>query len=121
MTVSDSLGAADRAKRAEQVRVEGPVGRSTATARRYDCCTVSGRADGLRAAGWALVEVLRPGGLVLVARHRTSLTWDLGETHGTVAWLSPHPCGCGFSPRRRLSWCGRRRSTGPSVVATVGA
>jgi tRNA threonylcarbamoyl adenosine modification protein (Sua5/YciO/YrdC/YwlC family) len=38
------------------------------------------------------VEVLRPGGLILVGRHRTSLTWDLGENHGTVAVRMPsHP------------------------------
>lgn len=40
-------------------------------------------------AGWALVEAFWPGGLTLVARHRTSLTWDLGETHGTVAVRMP--------------------------------
>lgn len=126
-------------------------------ARRYDCSTVSGRADGLREAavavrrgelvvlptdtvygvgadafnreavegllrakgrgrampspvlvaapdalndlvtdfpeqGWALVEAFWPGGLTLVARHQPSLTWDLGETHGTVAVRMPsHP------------------------------
>lgn len=42
--------------------------------------------------GWALVEAFWPGGLTLVARHQPSLTWDLGETHGTVAVRMPaHP------------------------------
>ncbi|MFF5809806.1 L-threonylcarbamoyladenylate synthase [Streptomyces sp. NPDC012746] len=42
--------------------------------------------------GWALVEAFWPGGLTLVARHLPSLTWDLGETHGTVAVRMPsHP------------------------------
>ncbi|MFI5761657.1 L-threonylcarbamoyladenylate synthase [Streptomyces sp. NPDC051563] len=39
--------------------------------------------------GWALVEAFWPGGLTLVARHQPSLTWDLGETHGTVAVRMP--------------------------------
>ncbi|MFF3860034.1 L-threonylcarbamoyladenylate synthase [Streptomyces sp. NPDC002209] len=42
--------------------------------------------------GWALVEAFWPGGLTLVSRHLPSLTWDLGETHGTVAVRMPsHP------------------------------
>ncbi|WP_326745756.1 L-threonylcarbamoyladenylate synthase [Streptomyces sp. NBC_00121] len=42
--------------------------------------------------GWALVEAFWPGGLTLVARHRPTLDWDLGETHGTVAVRMPsHP------------------------------
>ncbi|MGW6979269.1 L-threonylcarbamoyladenylate synthase [Streptomyces sp. NPDC054932] len=42
--------------------------------------------------GWALVEAFWPGGLTVIARHRTSLTWDLGETGGTVAVRMPsHP------------------------------
>ncbi|MFI6005230.1 L-threonylcarbamoyladenylate synthase [Streptomyces sp. NPDC051366] len=42
--------------------------------------------------GWALVEAFWPGGLTLVARHQPSLTWDLGETGGTVAVRMPsHP------------------------------
>ncbi|MFI5864969.1 L-threonylcarbamoyladenylate synthase [Streptomyces sp. NPDC051546] len=39
--------------------------------------------------GWALVEAFWPGGLTLVARHQPSLSWDLGETHGTVAVRMP--------------------------------
>ncbi|MFF0060467.1 L-threonylcarbamoyladenylate synthase [Streptomyces sp. NPDC005279] len=39
--------------------------------------------------GRALVEAFWPGGLTLVARHQPSLTWDLGETHGTVAVRMP--------------------------------
>lgn len=41
---------------------------------------------------WELVDAFWPGGLTLVARHQPSLTWDLGETHGTVAVRMPlHP------------------------------
>ncbi|WP_420082026.1 L-threonylcarbamoyladenylate synthase [Streptomyces sp. JL4002] len=39
--------------------------------------------------GWALVKAFWPGGLTLVARHLPSLTWDLGETNGTVAVRMP--------------------------------
>lgn len=90
MTVSDSLGAADRAKRAEQVRAEGPVGGSTATARRYDCCTVSGRADGLRAATLAV----RRGELVVLPR---DTVYGIGaDTFNPVAVDSlPQPRGRG--------------------------
>jgi tRNA threonylcarbamoyl adenosine modification protein (Sua5/YciO/YrdC/YwlC family) len=43
-----------------------------------------------RAAG--LVEAFWPGALTLVAAHRPTLDWDLGETHGTVAVRMPaHP------------------------------
>ncbi|MBT2381999.1 L-threonylcarbamoyladenylate synthase [Streptomyces sp. ISL-11] len=41
---------------------------------------------------WELVDAFWPGGLTLVANHQPSLTWDLGETHGTVAVRMPlHP------------------------------
>ncbi len=41
---------------------------------------------------WDLVDAFWPGALTLVARHQPSLTWDLGETHGTVAVRMPlHP------------------------------
>ncbi|MFH8623451.1 L-threonylcarbamoyladenylate synthase [Streptomyces vietnamensis] len=40
----------------------------------------------------ALIEAFWPGGLTLVLRHRPSLSWDLGETGGTVAVRMPdHP------------------------------
>ena len=39
-----------------------------------------------------LARAFWPGGLTLVARHQTTLTWDLGDTHGTVAVRMPaHP------------------------------
>ncbi|MCY0949092.1 L-threonylcarbamoyladenylate synthase [Streptomyces sp. H27-S2] len=39
-----------------------------------------------------LVDALWPGGLTLVAHHKPSLEWDLGETGGTVALRMPaHP------------------------------
>lgn len=41
---------------------------------------------------WELVDAYWPGALTLVAKHQPSLTWDLGETHGTVAVRMPlHP------------------------------
>ena len=41
---------------------------------------------------WELVDAFWPGALTLVANHQPSLTWDLGETHGTVAVRMPlHP------------------------------
>ncbi|MER0240666.1 L-threonylcarbamoyladenylate synthase [Streptomyces sp. HSW2009] len=41
---------------------------------------------------WDLVDAFWPGALTLVARHQPSLTWDLGETRGTVAVRMPlHP------------------------------
>jgi tRNA threonylcarbamoyl adenosine modification protein (Sua5/YciO/YrdC/YwlC family) len=39
-----------------------------------------------------LVEAFWPGGLTLVVRHAPTLSWDLGETNGTVAVRMPlHP------------------------------
>jgi L-threonylcarbamoyladenylate synthase len=41
---------------------------------------------------WELVDAFWPGALTLVAKHQPSLTWDLGETHGTAAVRMPlHP------------------------------
>ncbi|RSO11109.1 threonylcarbamoyl-AMP synthase [Streptomyces sp. WAC 06783] len=41
---------------------------------------------------WELVDAFWPGALTLVATHQPSLTWDLGETRGTVAVRMPlHP------------------------------
>ncbi|MEU9116624.1 L-threonylcarbamoyladenylate synthase [Streptomyces sp. NPDC048483] len=41
---------------------------------------------------WELVDAFWPGALTLVANHQPSLTWDLGETRGTVAVRMPlHP------------------------------
>ncbi|KIZ14091.1 L-threonylcarbamoyladenylate synthase [Streptomyces natalensis] len=41
---------------------------------------------------WELVDAFWPGALTLVAHHQPSLTWDLGETGGTVAVRMPlHP------------------------------
>ncbi|MFF2073307.1 L-threonylcarbamoyladenylate synthase [Kitasatospora sp. NPDC058162] len=48
--------------------------------------------DGLPRRARDLVEAFWPGGLTLVARHKPSLEWDLGETNGTVAVRMPaHP------------------------------
>ena len=41
---------------------------------------------------WDLVDAFWPGALTVVARHQPSLTWDLGDSHGTVAVRMPlHP------------------------------
>ncbi|MFE9427410.1 L-threonylcarbamoyladenylate synthase [Kitasatospora sp. NPDC006697] len=48
--------------------------------------------DELPPAARELMAEFWPGGLTLVARHRPSLDWDLGETNGTVAVRMPaHP------------------------------
>jgi tRNA threonylcarbamoyl adenosine modification protein (Sua5/YciO/YrdC/YwlC family) len=52
--------------------------------------------DGLVAAVYSrtrdLIEAFWPGGLTLVVRHAPSLTWDLGDSRGTVAVRMPlHP------------------------------
>lgn len=54
--------------------------------------TLDGIATGLTSAARALVEAFWPGGLTVVARAQPSLTWDLGDTGGTVAVRMPlHP------------------------------
>jgi L-threonylcarbamoyladenylate synthase len=41
---------------------------------------------------WELVDAFWPGALTLVARQQPSLSWDLGDTRGTVAVRMPlHP------------------------------
>ncbi|MFJ3876478.1 L-threonylcarbamoyladenylate synthase [Streptomyces sp. NPDC090077] len=59
--------------------------------------------------GWALVEAFWPGGLTLVLRHLPSLTWDLGDTNGTVAVRMPsHPVALDLLAR-----------TGPMAVSSA--
>ncbi|MBU7596379.1 L-threonylcarbamoyladenylate synthase [Streptomyces sp. XM4193] len=54
--------------------------------------TLHGLVTGFSEAAWDLVDAFWPGALTLVARHQPSLTWDLGETGGTVAVRMPlHP------------------------------
>ncbi|MBB0247263.1 L-threonylcarbamoyladenylate synthase [Streptomyces alkaliphilus] len=54
--------------------------------------TLHGLVTGLNERAWELVDAFWPGALTLVARHQPSLTWDLGETRGTVAVRMPlHP------------------------------
>ncbi|MGC0420155.1 L-threonylcarbamoyladenylate synthase [Embleya sp. AB8] len=63
----------------------------------------------LSAPGRALVDAFWPGGLTLVLRHRPSLDWDLGETHGTVAVRMPsHPVALELLAR-----------TGPMAVSSA--
>jgi L-threonylcarbamoyladenylate synthase len=54
--------------------------------------TLSGIARGLRQSARDLVDAFWPGGLTVVCRAQPSLTWDLGDTGGTVAVRMPlHP------------------------------
>ncbi|WP_165986148.1 L-threonylcarbamoyladenylate synthase [Streptomyces sp. YIM 98790] len=54
--------------------------------------TLHGLVTGLTETAWNLVDAFWPGALTIVARHQPSLTWDLGETRGTVAVRMPlHP------------------------------
>ena len=51
--------------------------------------TLDGLVDIVPPAARLLVEQFWPGGLTLVLRHAASLSWDLGETKGTVALRMP--------------------------------
>ena len=54
--------------------------------------TVDGLVLGVSAWARALIEAFWPGGLSLVLPHAPSLTWDLGDTRGTVMLRMPlHP------------------------------
>jgi len=54
--------------------------------------TLAGIATGLSSVADDLVQAFWPGGLTIVAHQQASLTWDLGETGGTVAVRMPlHP------------------------------
>ncbi|MBB1242594.1 threonylcarbamoyl-AMP synthase [Streptomyces durbertensis] len=54
--------------------------------------TLHGLVTDLSEAAWDLVDAFWPGALTVVARHQPSLTWDLGDTSGTVAIRMPlHP------------------------------
>jgi tRNA threonylcarbamoyl adenosine modification protein (Sua5/YciO/YrdC/YwlC family) len=56
-----------------------------------------------------LVEAFWPGGLTLVVRHAPSLSWDLGDTDGTVALRMPlHPVAIELLER-----------TGPMAVSSA--
>ena len=51
--------------------------------------TLEGVADQVTESMRELVEAFWPGGLTVVVRHPPSLSWDLGETRGTVAVRMP--------------------------------
>ncbi|MEE1927511.1 L-threonylcarbamoyladenylate synthase [Streptomyces sp. TRM 70351] len=54
--------------------------------------TLHGLVTDFSEAAWELVDAFWPGALTLVARHQPSLTWNLGDTQGTVAVRMPlHP------------------------------
>lgn len=51
--------------------------------------TMDGLATGVSAEARALADTFWPGGLTLILHAQPSLTWDLGETRGTVAVRMP--------------------------------
>lgn len=54
--------------------------------------TVDGLVLGVQARVRALIEAFWPGGLSIVLPHAPSLSWDLGDTRGTVSLRMPlHP------------------------------
>lgn len=54
--------------------------------------TLHGLVTDFRDQAWKLVDAFWPGALTVVARHQPSLTWDLGDSRGTVAVRMPlHP------------------------------
>jgi L-threonylcarbamoyladenylate synthase len=54
--------------------------------------TIEGLVSAVDARMRLLIEAFWPGGLTLVVRHAQSLSWDLGDTAGTVAVRMPlHP------------------------------
>ena len=54
--------------------------------------TIEGLVSVVSQRTWDLIEAFWPGGLTLVVEHAPSLSWDLGDTRGTVAVRMPlHP------------------------------
>ncbi|MEZ0492293.1 L-threonylcarbamoyladenylate synthase [Kineococcus sp. TBRC 1896] len=71
--------------------------------------TIDGLASSIPFAVRELVDAFWPGALTIVCRAQPSLTWDLGETNGTVALRMPlHPVA--------LELLGR---TGPMAVSSA--
>lgn len=71
--------------------------------------TLSGIATGLSDAAQALVEAFWPGGLTVVCHEQPSLSWDLGDTRGSVAVRMPlHPVAIEVL-----------RGTGPMAVSSA--
>jgi tRNA threonylcarbamoyl adenosine modification protein (Sua5/YciO/YrdC/YwlC family) len=54
--------------------------------------TIEGLASVVTQRTWDLIEAFWPGALTLVVEHAPSLSWDLGDSRGTVAIRMPlHP------------------------------
>jgi L-threonylcarbamoyladenylate synthase len=54
--------------------------------------TIEGLVTAVSGRTWDLIEAFWPGGLTLVVEHAPSLSWDLGDSRGTVAVRMPlHP------------------------------
>jgi L-threonylcarbamoyladenylate synthase len=74
-----------------------------------DVATLDALAEVVPAEARALVENFWPGGLTIVLRARPMLSWDLGETRGTVAVRMPdHPLALELL-----------RETGPLAVSSA--
>ena len=71
--------------------------------------TVDGLAHALPPVARDLMEAFWPGGLTIIVEHAPSLSWDLGETHGTVGLRMPlHPIALEVL-----------RETGPMAVSSA--
>ncbi|WP_337061668.1 L-threonylcarbamoyladenylate synthase [Kineococcus sp. G2] len=71
--------------------------------------TVDGLASAVPFAVRELMDAFWPGALTIVCRAQPSLTWDLGDTHGTVALRMPlHPVALELLKR-----------TGPMAVSSA--
>jgi L-threonylcarbamoyladenylate synthase len=71
--------------------------------------TIDGLVTAVDSRTRSLVEAFWPGGLTLVVRHAPSLSWDLGDSRGTVAIRMPlHPVAIELLER-----------TGPMAVSSA--
>lgn len=74
-----------------------------------DARTLDGLATGVPGAARALAAAFWPGALTIIVTAQPTLTWDLGETHGTVALRVPdHPVALAVL-----------RRTGPLAVSSA--
>ncbi|SDJ30332.1 translation factor SUA5 [Frankineae bacterium MT45] len=71
--------------------------------------TIDGLVSSVNPATRSLIEAFWPGGLTLVVEHAPSLSWDLGDSRGTVALRMPlHPVALDLLAR-----------TGPMAVSSA--
>lgn len=80
--------------------------------------TIDGLTFGLPQAGRDLIEAFWPGGLTLIVTEAPSLSWDLGDTRGTVAVRMPlHPVALEILARTGPMAVSSANLTGKPVVA----